>query len=274
MAINSKLFFLKLFFLLFLFPVFSQENKPVSQENKPVLQENKPVLQENKPVLQEKKYPIDPNIKIRKEKTPALALGIKFGFFNGASLSSEIITTLLKSRISFYGDISYANFGYIPFLESRDTGIQLVYVELGINYYIVGKVGQGLYLGISNSLLDLNLSKDGLSSDTGNSFIGRASTDELYLTLTNFKLGLKIGTKFFFRIELGYALGEIPTEIIYWGDISVNGLRVRQSFREEIDYNNLIVPGINKNGTPTANIGIGYQLKLKYPKSKKPRRRR
>jgi len=189
MTINLKIIIIKLFFLLFLFPVFSQQNESISKK---------------------KEIIIDPDTKLIKEKTPALALGLKIGFFNGVSLSTEIISTLLNSRISFFGDISYADFYFMPFSENNDASIRFTYAELGVNYYFIGKIGQGLYLGIGGAIFDFNLSKNGRTSNEGNLFIGYATTDNFNLVLNNFKLGIKMGTKFFFRFEVGYALAEIP----------------------------------------------------------------
>ena len=74
------------------------------------------------------------------------------------------------------------------------------------------KKGKGLYLGVGVSSLKVKATYNNVSLEEGRT--GSGSSD-ISLNTTNLKIGLKTGGTLYFRIELGYGLGNLPKTLDY-----------------------------------------------------------
>jgi hypothetical protein len=74
----------------------------------------------------------------------------------------------------------------------------------------------------------------------------------LELNTTNLKLGVKTGDAFFFRFEIGYGIGDIPSELKFNANANANG--INKSFTEERPA----IPGLSSGGILLANFGFGF----------------
>ncbi|MFQ3341622.1 MAG: hypothetical protein ACI9TK_001287, partial [Flavobacteriaceae bacterium] len=162
-----------------------------------------------------------------------ISIGIKLGIPNIAGGSGELILPILNNHFAPY--IDYSSFD----LPLEDIETSLSFIEYGIKYYF-GKKGHGLFASIGQSKLDADITFNKLtfSDDTG-STSGSAKVP-LELNTTNLKLGIKTGGAFFFRFEIGYGIGDIPSELNF--DATANG--ISESFTEDIPS----IPGLGSGG--------------------------
>ena len=70
------------------------------------------------------------------------------------------------------------------------------------------------------------------------------------------KLGVKLGKKFYFRIEAGYGFGDIPQEIEVTGTVTSGGMSTTETDYVEIPD----IPGISESGMIVANVGLGFSF--------------
>jgi hypothetical protein len=75
----------------------------------------------------------------------------------------------------------------------------------------------------------------------------------LLINTTNLKLGLKTGGTFYFRVELGYGLGEVPSELMINASTSDG---YKETVVEEVPN----IPGISNSGILVGNIGFGLSF--------------
>ena len=175
-------------------------------------------------------------------KVKRIALGIKLGIPNIAGGSAEIVMPILNNRFAPFVDYSSFN---LP-LEDIETNFS--FIEYGIKYYF-NKKGHGFFASLGQSKLDTDITFNDLifSNDSG-STNGSAKVP-LELNTTNLKLGIKTGGSFFFRFEIGYGFGDIPSELEF--DATANGMS--ESFIEKIPE----IPILGSGGIPVANFGFG-----------------
>lgn len=185
--------------------------------------------------------------KVNEEITPKersikpLRIGAKIGIPSLITATAEYVTPLLNNRVALAID-------YFA-LERDFDGTQIDYTnfEIGTNIYANSR-GKGFYGGISytsfsseGTFLDVEFDDDAFTIGDG-----KANID--YNTL-NVKLGIKTGRVFYFRMEVGYGFGTIPTEVVVRGinDPSLTSI-------EEIPD----IPGISDSGIIYFNIGFGF----------------
>ena len=180
-----------------------------------------------------------------------IAIGVKFGVPNIAGLSLEGITPLLGNRIAPFFD--YSSFDVNP----DDVEVGLTYTEFGSNIYF-GNKGKGVYAGIGFGSLDTDLvfTNIELTDDNGNSGNGTASNSK-NLNTTNIKLGIKTGGRFYFRLELGYGIGDIPETIDVTGNFSYteNGQTITGNGSQTEEFPT--IPGVGSSGVLIGNFGFG-----------------
>lgn len=189
-------------------------------------------------------------------KVKRISLGVKIGVPNIAGLSLEGVTPLLDNRIAPYFD--YSSFDINP----DEVEVGLSYSEFGVNIYL-GNKGKGAYAGIGFGSLntDLTFTNVTLSDDNGNSGSGTVSVNEK-LSTTNLKLGIKTGGRIYFRLEVGYGFGTIPSDIELRGTFSYpdpngNGQITGQGTdTEEFPT----IPGVGTNGILIGNFGFGISF--------------
>ena len=167
-------------------------------------------------------------------------IGLKFGLPNVAGLSLEYVTPLLNNRIA-----PYADFSFIPIEDVEGT-----FFEIGSNIYFNSK-GRGGYIGLGYGNLDVEVSNLSGETDDGRIYTNGIAKE----TITSFstKIGGKSGRKLYFRIEGGYAFGDLPsdTDIIAKVDGQIEIINV--AYSELFEY-------ISGNGYALFNLGIGYSF--------------
>ncbi|MEJ6557476.1 MAG: hypothetical protein QNL41_06270 [Flavobacteriaceae bacterium] len=180
-----------------------------------------------------------------------IAIGVKFGVPNIAGLSLEGVTPLLGNRIAPFFD--YSSFNVNP----DEVEVGLTYTEFGSNIYF-GNKGKGVYAGIGFGSLDTDLvfTNIELTDDNGNSGNGTASISQS-LNTTNIKLGIKTGGRFYFRLEVGYGIGDIPDTIDVTGDFTYteNGQTIKGSGTQTEEFPT--IPGVGTSGVLIGNFGFG-----------------
>ena len=99
---------------------------------------------------------------------------------------------------------------------------------------------------IWNYISNLNVpNENGISANDG---IG---TFQQKISTTNIKLGVRAGNRVYFRFELGYGLGSIPSEINILATSASLGIteNVTEPFPD--------IPGLSSAGVIIGNIGFG-----------------
>ncbi len=186
-------------------------------------------------------------------KVKHISLGAKLGIPNIAAGNLEVIIPVLNNHFAPF--IDYSKFKVSPkqkgYLKGDDTEASVNYFEYGINYYF-GKNGKGAYLSIGMATLDTelefkNLSLNELRTGSGNTNIN--------LNTTNLKFGIKSAGKVYFRFELGYGFGDIPSQITF---TAVDDIDPSYSEQKTEELPN--IPGVADNGIIVANIGFGISF--------------
>lgn len=179
-------------------------------------------------------------------KAKTFALGVKLGMPNIVGGNVEVILPVLNNHLAPYVDIS--GFDINP---DEDTSVAMSYSELGINYYF-GQTGTGLYVsaGLGNLSTDLTFSnievEDGINDGVG--------TIEEKITTTNLKIGYKSSGRVYFRIELGYGMGDIPGQL----EIRATSATLGESSTEYEEFPE--IPGVSDSGVVIGNIGFGISF--------------
>lgn len=174
-------------------------------------------------------------------KVKRIALGIKLGIPNIAGGSAEIVMPILNNHFAPFVDYSSFN------LPVEDIETNFSFIEYGVKYYF-NKKGHGFFASLGQSKLDTDITfNDLFSNDTGSTY-GSAKVP-LELNTTNLKLGIKTGGSFFFRFEIGYGFGDIPSELEF--NVTVN--EISESFIKKIPE----IPILGSGGIPVANFGFG-----------------
>lgn len=176
-----------------------------------------------------------------KKSVKPLRFGLKAGLPSILSLNVEYVTPLLNNRVAFAID-------YLPFKANiGDADLKLKNFEIGSNVYLKN-TGKGLYAGVS--YYSFNVTAENIPDvDFDNGTTGNGNAELKFNTL-NLKLGAKLGRTFYFRIELGYGLGNLPETILI---TSTDGSSISIENVEE---------GVSFLGTgvPIFNFGIGYSF--------------
>ena len=170
-----------------------------------------------------------------------LRLGVKIGTPNIVGVNLEFVLPAFNNHLAVFGDYS----GFSIDIDEVDTSIK--YIEFGTNLYFKD-TGKGFYGSLSYGKLDVEGSYTDAQTINGQDFTGEAY-GELDVSTVNVKLGVKLGSSFYFRSEIGYGFGDIPEQIQITGN--VNG--IPDTGIEDIPD----VPGIGESGYALFNIGIG-----------------
>ena len=182
------------------------------------------------------------------------SFGIKMGIPNILGLTTEAILPIFKNRVSPYFD--YSSFKLNP----DKTSIDLNYTDYGINIYINTK-GNGLYASLgSGSLSSLIFFEEiELTDENGNKGIGSAQIKKNINTF-NIKFGIKSNSKVFFRLEVGYGIGNIPNNLNLTGSFSYEEDGISIISNGSSTENFPTIPGIGKRGIIMGNFGFGISL--------------
>ncbi len=178
---------------------------------------------------------------VSKKDINPLRIGGKVGVPSFFTISAEYVTPLLDNRVAFAID-------YFP-LRINLLGIESKFknFEIGSNIYLNNK-GKGLYGGLSYYTFNAEVSNIEEVAFDDDSF-GTGETSIKFNTF-NLKIGAKLGSAFYFRIELGYGLGNLPETVVV---TSTEG-----DSRTTLEIDEVI--SFLGNGVPIFNFGIGYSF--------------
>lgn len=177
------------------------------------------------------------------------SVGVKIGVPNIAGLSLEGITPLLDNRVAPFLD--YSSFNVNP----DDVEVGLKYTEFGANIYF-GNKGKGAYAGIGFGSLNTDLTFNNITfEEDGVSGTGTGKIDTTVNT-TNLKLGIKTGGRVYFRLEVGYGIGDIPVSVDVTGTFEANGQTRTGTETEDFPT----IPGVGENGVLMGNFGFGLSF--------------
>jgi hypothetical protein len=169
-------------------------------------------------------------------------LGLKLGIPNLLGGSAEILLPLLNNGLAPFVDFSGLD------LNTNDIATNLSYLEYGVNYY-PNKKGNGFFLALGRAQFKTDLTfYDLVFNEAGQSIVGDASTAFDFNT-TNIKLGIKAGSRIYFRFELGYGFGAIPKEV----EFTAQSGGIEEFFSEPPPP----MPGVSSGGIIIGNIGFG-----------------
>ncbi len=160
-----------------------------------------------------------------------IRVGLKFGVPMIVGLNLEYVTPVAGGRLAPSVDLSRFS------ISLGDAESTFSYVEVGSNIYLKD-TGRGTYANLSYGLVSW-------TGEYTNSSLGNAEV-ELNLSRINLKLGAKLGKGFYFRPEVGFAIGFGSDELeVEYTDSDGN----RTTTTED-------VPGI-LNGGFVLNLGFG-----------------
>lgn len=158
-----------------------------------------------------------------------MRVGLKFGVPMIVGLNAEYVTPAVGGRLAPSADLSYFSIS----LGEAETSFS--YIEIGSNIYFKD-TGKGFYGNLSYGRIGLKASYSDPDAGDGEGKIG--------INLVNLKLGAKLGNSFYFRPELGYAIGV--------GGTSKVKVEYADGTTQEED-----VPGLVGGGF-VINLGFGF----------------
>ena len=133
------------------------------------------------------------------------SVGVKFGLPYMAVLGAQYTLPFFNNHFAPYFD--YSQYSY----EKNNEDAQFRFSEFGISYFF-NQIGKGLYAGLSYSNLSYDVKFTNVILENGS--IGYGS-EKIDMRTTNLRIGLKTGGTFYFRIEMGYGLGDIPKKLSF-----------------------------------------------------------
>ena len=174
-----------------------------------------------------------------------LSIGFKVGIPNIASLGLQYNLPIFNNHLAPF--IEYSSYSY----DDAEVEGNLNFSEFGASYFF-NESGKGLYVGVGLSSLKLDVLYNNISLDFGKT--GSGST-EIALNTTNLKLGLKTGGRIYLRLEMGYGLGDLPTQVTFVASENSNP-SYTETTTEDIPH----IPGISETGLIIGNIGFGLSF--------------
>ena len=174
-----------------------------------------------------------------------LSIGFKVGIPNIASLGLQYNLPIFNNHLAPF--IEYSSYSY----DDAEVEGNLNFSEFGASYFF-NESGKGLYVGVGLSSLKLDVLYNNISLDFGKT--GSGST-EIALNTTNLKLGLKTGGRIYLRLEMGYGIGDLPTQVTFVASENSN-----PSYTETTTEDIPDIPGISETGLIIGNIGFGLSF--------------
>ena len=171
--------------------------------------------------------------------------GLKFGFPYMAAVNSQYILPFFDNHFAPYFD--YSQYSY----EDYDREAEFLFSEWGISYFIKEK-GKGLYISLSYSNLSYNANFMNVSLKNGSVGSGNGKVD---LTTTNLRIGMKTGGTFYFRIEMGFGIGNLPKIVNFKATDNSNS-----NYTELASSGLPKIEGVNENRMLVGNLGIGLSF--------------
>ena len=174
-----------------------------------------------------------------------LSIGFKVGIPNIASLGLQYNLPIFNNHLAPF--IEYSSYSY----DDAEVEGNLNFSEFGASYFF-NESGKGLYVGVGLSSLKLDVLYNNISLDFGKT--GSGST-KITLNTTNLKLGLKTGGRIYLRLEMGYGIGDLPTQVTFVASENSN-----PSYTETTTEDIPDIPGISETGLIIGNIGFGLSF--------------
>ena len=176
-------------------------------------------------------------------------VGIKIGTPMVVGLDLEYVTPLWNNRIA-----PSLNFTTVGLDIGDDAKLNYTAFELGTNIYFNSRGdGRGFYGALSYQHMNAKLKQENYEASDDRQFEGTATSKITYEGF-NAKIGVKVGRTFYFRTELGYSFGTIPTNILTTGTYNGKPATDNQDITEDLDGTVVISSG----GMPLFNIGFGF----------------
>ena len=188
----------------------------------------------------EKKSDIDEDNSLKR-----FSVGVKFGLPYMAVLSAQYTLPFFNNHFAPYFD--YSQYSY----EKNNEDAQFRFSEFGISYFF-NQIGKGLYAGLSYSNLSYNVKFTNVILENGSKGYGSEKID---MRTTNLRIGLKTGGTFYFRIEMGYGLGDIPKKLSFKA-IDNFDPKYSQIVTKEIPK----ISGTSEREMLIGNIGVGISF--------------
>lgn len=167
---------------------------------------------------------------------------VKAGLPGIVGFNAEYLTTGLNNRLALFGNFS----GFTSDVHIEGVDETLNYFEIGSNVYLRDN-GNGLYGSLSYGNLNIEATYFDVPDDEGDN-VAEAS-GEFKANTINLKVGIKLGGLIYFRGEVGYGFGSIPSEV----EVNSNVNQVKDTFLIERPE----FPGMSDSGFVIANIGVG-----------------
>ena len=174
-----------------------------------------------------------------------LSIGFKVGIPNIVSLGLQYNLPIFNNHLAPF--IEYSSYSY----DDAEVEGNLNFSEFGASYFF-NERGKGLYISVGLSSLKLDVLYNNISLDFGKT--GSGST-EIALNTTNLKLGLKTGGRIYLRLEMGYGLGDLPTQVTFVASENSNPYYTETTTEDIPD-----IPGISETGLIIGNIGFGLSF--------------
>ena len=188
----------------------------------------------------EKKSDIDEDNSLKR-----FSVGVKFGLPYMAVLSAQYTLPFFNNHFAPYFD--YSQYSY----EKNNEDAQFRFSEFGISYFF-NQIGKGLYAGLSYSNLSYDVKFTNVILENGSKGYGSEKID---MRTTNLRIGLKTGGTFYFRIEMGYGLGDIPKKLSFKA-IDNFDPKYSQIVTKEIPK----ISGTSEREMLIGNIGVGISF--------------
>ena len=173
------------------------------------------------------------------------SVGVKFGLPYMAVLGAQYTLPFFNNHFAPYFD--YSQYSY----EKNNEDAQFRFSEFGISYFF-NQIGKGLYAGLSYSNLSYDVKFTNVILENGSKGYGSEKID---MRTTNLRIGLKTGGTFYFRIEMGYGLGDIPKKLSFKA-IDNFDPRYSQIVSKEIPK----ISGTSEREMLIGNIGVGISF--------------
>lgn len=174
-----------------------------------------------------------------------LSVGVKFGLPYMAVLGAQYTLPFFNNHFAPYFD--YSQYSY----EKNNEDAQFRFSEFGISYFF-NQIGKGLYAGLSYSNLSYDVKFTNVILENGSKGYGSEKID---MRTTNLRIGLKTGGTFYFRIEMGYGLGDIPKKLSFKA-IDNFDPKYSQIVTKEIPK----ISGTSEREMLIGNIGVGISF--------------
>lgn len=173
------------------------------------------------------------------------SVGVKFGLPYMAVLGAQYTLPFFNNHFAPYFD--YSQYSY----EKNNEDAQFRFSEFGISYFF-NQIGKGLYTGLSYSNLSYDVKFTNVILENGSKGYGSEKID---MRTTNLRIGLKTGGTFYFRIEMGYGLGDIPKKLSFKA-IDNFDPKYSQIVTKEIPK----ISGTSEREMLIGNIGVGISF--------------